>query len=200
MGDIEIKQETDYPWDGKIKLTITKLKGKKNFSFKMRVPDWAKKAVATTADGRMKVETDSKSSYMELTGEWKKGDVINIDIPMETRLIEANPLVEESRGQIAVQRGPIVYCIESNDLNGTDIDNIAIPLDAKFTPVETKIDGSRIMALETEAINRAEKPWTGTLYREVKTDKEKVKIRLIPYYAWGNRGKSEMTVWIPAGL
>lgn len=200
VGDIEIKQETDYPWDGKIKLTITKLKGKKNFSFKMRVPDWAKKAVATTADGRMKVETDSKSSYMELTGEWKKGDVINIDIPMETRLIEANPLVEESRGQIAVQRGPIVYCIESNDLNGTDIDNIAIPLDAKFTPVETKIDGSRIMALETEAINRAEKPWTGTLYREVKTDKEKVKIRLIPYYAWGNRGKSEMTVWIPAGL
>ena len=62
------------------------------------------------------------------------------------------------------------------------------------------IDGSRVMALETEAINRTEKPWTNTLYREVSQNKEKVKIRLIPYYAWGNRGKSEMTVWIPAGL
>ena len=200
VGDIEIKQETDYPWDGKIKLTITRLKGKKELTFKMRVPEWAKKAVATTGDGRIKVETDDRGSYMTITNEWKKGDVINIDIPMEARLIEANPLVEESRGQVAVQRGPVIYCLESNDLNGIDIDNIAIPLDAKFTTVETTINGSRMMALETEAINRAEKPWTGTLYREVGTEKNKVKIRLIPYYAWGNRGKSEMTVWIPAGL
>ena len=101
---------------------------------------------------------------------------------------------------MAVQRGPIIYCIESNDLNGADIDNIAIPANAKFTPVETTIEGSRIIALETEAVNRGESSWQNTLYREIGKNKNTVKIRLIPYYAWGNRGKSEMTVWIPVEL
>ena len=116
---------------------------------------------------------------------------------MTTKLMEANPLVEEARGQVAVQRGPIVYCLESNDLNGLDIDNIAIPADAKFVPVEVNIAGSRMMALEGEVVNRAEKSWTGQLYREVGRQKNRVKVRLIPYYAWGNRGKSEMTIWMP---
>lgn len=82
--------------------------------------------------------------------------MVTLEMPMETKLIEANPLVEECRGQVAVQRGPIIYCLESNDLNGVDIDNVAIPVDAKFEPVEMNIDGSRIMALETEAVNRSE--------------------------------------------
>ena len=119
---------------------------------------------------------------------------------MRTRIVEANPLVEESRGQVAVQRGPIVYCLESNDLGGLSIDDIAIPLDAKFTPVDMTIDGSRIKALEGEVINRSEASWKGQLYREATAKKQMVKVRLIPYYAWGNRGKSEMTVWMPAGL
>ena len=130
----------------------------------------------------------------------KKGDTVTLDMPMEAKLMEANPLVEECRGQVAVQRGPIIYCIESNDLNGADIDNIAIPANAKFTPVETTIEGSRIIALETEAVNRGESSWQNTLYREIGKNKNTVKIRLIPYYAWGNRGKSEMTVWIPVEL
>ncbi len=137
------------------------------------------------------------ASYVAVSHTWKKGDVLTLDMPMETRLIEANPLVEECRGQVAVQRGPIIYCIENSDLGGLDIDNIAIPVNAVFTPSETVIDGHRMMALDTEAVNRTEQPWTGTLYREVSSQKDRVNIRLIPYYAWGNRGKSEMTVWMP---
>ena len=124
--------------------------------------------------------------------------MIDIEIPMTTRIIEANPLVEECRGQVAVQRGPVVYCLESTDLPGISIDNIAIPLDAEFTPVEVEIAGSRIVALETKVENRGEGSWEGTLYRDASSEKEDVTIRLIPYYAWGNRGDSEMTVWIPA--
>lgn len=176
---------------------MTKLKGKKDFTLKLRIPAWCSDA-KITVNGEA-VNTDIKSeSYAAVTCTWKKGDVVRLEMPMETKLVEANPLVEECRGQVAVQRGPIIYCLESNDLNGVDIDNIAIPVDAKFVPVETNIEGSRIMALETEAVNRSEKSWNNTLYREVSKDKNKVKIRLIPYYAWGNRGKSEMTVWIPA--
>ena len=145
------------------------------------------------------IETKA-GTYASVNRTWKKGDVLSINMPMRTRLVEANPLVEESRGQVAVQRGPIVYCLESNDLNDVSIDDIAIPLNAKFTPVDMTIDGSHIKALEGEVINRNEASWKGQLYREATAKKQTVKVRLIPYYAWGNRGKSEMTVWMPTSF
>lgn len=199
IGEITLEQKTDYPWDGNVALTVAKLKGKKDFTLKLRIPAWCKNAKILVNGEPVNVDAKSES-YAAVTRQWKKGDVVTLDMPMETKLMEANPLVEECRGQVAVQRGPIIYCLESNDLNGVDIDNIAIPVDAKFTPVETTIEGSRMMALETEAVNRAEASWENTLYREISKDKNTVKIRLIPYYAWGNRGDSEMTIWIPVEL
>ncbi len=203
IGDIALEQASDYPWDGNITITVTKLKGKKDFTLKLRIPEWCKNASIKVNDASGKSEEiyetagSQGAKYASIDRQWKKGDVVTLVLPMETKLMEANPLVEECRGQVAVQRGPIIYCIESNDLGGVDIDNIAIPVDAEFTPVETTIEGSRMMALETEAVNRSEDSWSNVLYREVGKDKNKVKIRLIPYYAWGNRGKSEMSVWIP---
>ena len=199
IGEITLEQKTDYPWDGNVALTVAKLKGKKDFTLKLRIPAWCRNAKILVNGEPVNVDAKSES-YAAVTRQWKKGDVVTLDMPMETKLMEANPLVEECRGQVAVQRGPIIYCLESNDLNGVDIDNIAIPVDAKFTPVETTIEGSRMMALETEAVNRAEASWENTLYREISKDKNTVKIRLIPYYAWGNRGDSEMTIWIPVEL
>ena len=197
IGEITLTQETDYPWNGNVAINVKKLKGKKDFTLKLRIPSWCNSAKIMVNGEAVNADVKSET-YASITRTWKKGDMVTLEMPMETKLIEANPLVEECRGQVAVQRGPIIYCLESNDLNGVDIDNVAIPVDAKFEPVEMNIDGSRIMALETEAVNRSEKSWSNTLYREVSKDKNKVKIRLIPYYAWGNRGKSEMTVWIPA--
>ena len=199
IGEITLEQKTDYPWDGNVALTVAKLKGKKDFTLKLRIPAWCDNATIKVNGEPVNVDAKSES-YAAVTRQWKKGDIVTLDMPMETKLMEANPLVEECRGQVAVQRGPIIYCLESNDLNGVDIDNIAIPVDAKFTPVETTIEGSRMMALETEAVNRAEASWENTLYREISKDKNTVKIRLIPYYAWGNRGDSEMTIWIPVEL
>lgn len=141
-----------------------------------------------------------ENGYASVSRTWRKGDMVELNMPMEAKLIEANPLVEESRGQVAVQRGPIIYCLESNDLGDIDIDNIAIPANAEFDTVETTIDGAHMTALETMAVVRTEKDWTNTLYREVSKEKKQVKIRLVPYYAWGNRGKSEMTVWMPVVL
>ena len=201
IGDIEIEQQTDYPWEGNVIIKITKLKGKKTFDLNLRIPQWADKAQITVNNKKgqaLAINSDKGGKYLTIKREWAKGDVITLDMPMETKLMEANPLVEECRGQIAVQRGPIIYCLESNDINGADIDNITIPLNAKFTPVKTTIEGATITALETEVVNRTESEWTKTFYREVSKDKKTQKIRLIPYYAWGNRGKSEMTVWIPA--
>lgn len=199
VGELALTQQTDYPWDGNVSITINKLKGKKAFEMRLRIPDWAD-GYTLSVNGQTVSDAQMKEGYATVSRTWKKGDVVSISLPMRAKMIEANPLVEESRGQVAVQRGPIVYCIESNDLGGVSIDDIALPLDAKFTPVDMTIDGAHMKALETEAINRGESSWKGTLYREATAKKDKVKIRLIPYYAWGNRGKSEMTVWIPVGL
>lgn len=200
IGEITLTQKTDYPWDGAVNISVDKLKGKKQFEIKLRVPDWCTEGAKITVNGEEQKIEAKAGTYATVNRTWKKGDVVSINMPMRTRIVEANPLVEESRGQVAVQRGPIVYCLESNDLGGLSIDDIAIPLDAKFTPVDMTIDGSRIKALEGEVINRSEASWKGQLYREATTKKQMVKVRLIPYYAWGNRGKSEMTVWMPAGL
>ena len=200
IGEITLTQKTDYPWDGAVNISVDKLKGKKQFEIKLRVPDWCTEGAKITVNGEEQNIEAKAGTYATVNRTWKKGDVVSINMPMRTRIVEANPLVEESRGQVAVQRGPIVYCLESNDLGGLSIDDIAIPLDAKFTPVDMTIDGSRIKALEGEVINRSEASWKGQLYREATTKKQMVKVRLIPYYAWGNRGKSEMTVWMPAGL
>ncbi|WP_337950295.1 aceric acid hydrolase [Prevotella sp.] len=200
IGEITLTQKTDYPWDGAVNISVDKLKGKKQFEIKLRVPDWCTDGAKITVNGEEQNIEAKAGTYATVNRTWKKGDVVSINMPMRTRIVEANPLVEESRGQVAVQRGPIVYCLESNDLGGLSIDDIAIPLDAKFTPVDMTIDGSRIKALEGEVINRSEASWKGQLYREATAKKQMVKVRLIPYYAWGNRGKSEMTVWMPAGL
>ena len=195
VGKIAVSQKTDYPWDGQVSLSIDQLKGKKTFAVKLRIPEWCRNY--TLSVNGQPVNADKQKGYAAVVRPWKKGDVIMLNMPMESRILEANPLVEESRGQVAVQRGPIVYCLESNDLGGKDIDNVVLPADAQFKAVETTVEGHRMMALETEAIDRNETSWQGTLYREVGKDKQKVNIRLIPYYAWGNRGKSEMTVWMP---
>ena len=195
-NELTLAQHTQYPWDNKVLLEVVKAKKAVNTVIKLRIPGWCHE-VNVSVNGRP-VPYDREKGYAAVNGKWKKGDIITYSMEMGTRIVEANPLVEENRGQVAVQRGPIVYCAESPDLGDIDIDDIAIPVDAKFTPVEVVIDGSRMMALEGEVVVRDEAAWKGQLYREVSRKNERRTIRLIPYYAWGNRGKSEMTVWMPA--
>jgi DUF1680 family protein len=195
-GNIVLEQTTDYPWDGRVTIAVKELKGKKDFSLRLRLPEWCMKSLVQK--NGLTITPRLENGYCVIDGTWKKGDSISFTMQMPTRIMEANPLVEENRGQVAVQRGPIVYCAESTDLSGIDIDNVSIPLDAQFRPVEMTIDGSRVMGLEGEVVVRGEASWKGQLYREVARQQQRRTIRLIPYYAWGNRGKSEMTVWMPA--
>ena len=132
--------------------------------------------------------------------QWKKGDIIELDLPMPVRLVEANPLVEEAKNQVAIMRGPIVYCLEGQDIaNGVRINDIAIPADAHFTEVPVTIAGTKMLALETDALLTGQDAWdNNTLYRELRpVSKQKVKVRLIPYYAWDNRGIDDMSLWLP---
>ena len=138
------------------------------------------------------------NTYACVERTWKKGDKVELALEMRVTLLEAKPLVEESRNETVVKRGPLVYCLESCDIEGgKKIDNVLIPSDINLTPVPYEIEGSKMMALEGTARLMEEKSWENTLYREVGKADGEVKIRLIPYFAWGNRGKAEMTVGMP---
>jgi len=196
---LRLSQETDYPWDGKIVITVD-APDKKEFSIMLRIPEWAEDATLKVNGGR--VESDlTPGRYFELRRTWSGGERIELDLPMRIRLIEANPLVEETRNQIAVKRGPIVYCLESADLpNSVRVSEVIIPADIELKAEFEKNLLGGVTVLNGQAWAVQEKGWEGALYRERQSRaRRKVNIRLIPYYAWSNRGVSEMTVWMPLG-
>ncbi|MCF7973309.1 MAG: glycoside hydrolase family 127 protein [Phycisphaerae bacterium] len=194
---IKLTQETDYPWGGTIRFSIDRCPTG-TWSLFLRIPGWATDA-KVLVNGKPVSFAIKPDQYVDLNRQWSRGDKCELILPMQPCLIEAHPLVEEARNQVAVQRGPIVYCLESSDLpNGTDIDDIALTATPAFkAQYDPKLLGG-ITVIKTNAQYLPEKDWKNTLYRKVSTDKPKVvEVSLIPYYAWGNRGESEMTVWIP---
>ena len=190
--DLEIEQTTNYPWDGHITLTVKK--AKHLASIRMHIPGWSTD-MTLKLNGQPILAEDLRQPR-----KWKKGDTIELDLPMKARLVEANPLVEEAKNQIAVVRGPIVYCLEGQDIEGGyRINDIAIPADIQFAEKKITISNSDMIALEGEALLVNNDSWSNDqLYRDLRpVEKKKVKIRLIPYYAWDNRGIDDMSLWLP---
>ncbi|RKR14346.1 hypothetical protein CLV91_0421 [Maribacter vaceletii] len=194
---INLTQKTNYPWDGHIEIT-TNNKRKKEFSIMLRIPGWAN-------EGTIKINgepfnTDIKSgTYVEVNRKWKKGDVLTLDLPMPTQLLTADPKVEETRNQVAVKRGPLVYCLESADLpKDVSMTDVVIPQDITLSPRFDSNLLSGVTVLEGQGEMLSKENWSNNLYKPLTRQKlKKVDITLIPYFTWSNREKSDMTVWIP---
>jgi DUF1680 family protein len=194
---VKLVQQTEYPWKGRIRINVEKAPQKK-LSLFLRIPGWAEDS-RVTVDGKLAGNNLKSEQYFEISRSWSAGDVIELILPMPVRLIEANPMVEEVRNQVAVKRGPIVFCLESVDLpDAVRTKDVAISRTIKF---ETHFDKDLlggISVLKAQAIVLPGSDWGETLYRVMSPNMPKaVDIRMIPYYAWSNRGDSEMTVWIP---
>lgn len=193
---VELSQETRYPWFGDIKITLDKVGTKEAFSLMLRIPNWAEGATVNVNGEALAGVVNGE--YYDCNRKWKKGDVVSINLPMETKLMAAHPYVEDVTGQVAIQRGPIVYCLESRDLpKGTNIQDIVIPADItlKESYHADLLDGVTILegtALLKETQSKSE------LYSPIKSVKTKpIDIQLVPYYSWNNRGLTNMTVWLP---
>ncbi len=196
-GDsIVVRQKTDYPWDGKITLLFEKAP-EKEYSLFLRIPGWSDGASIRINQAGYPLR-GIPGTFHEIRRKWMDGDLVELDIPMKVRFIESNPLVEELRNQVAVQRGPLVYCLESPDLPpGIRVSEVAVSTAQKLKPVPVTIAGSRMLALEGKAFC-LQGDWKNKLYSEIDSKKTSlIKIRMIPYYAWENRGKPEMSVWFP---
>jgi uncharacterized protein len=202
-GRIRLGQETDYPSDYKVKLTIEEAP-EREVAIKLRVPSW----VSSTQKGQLllnKKPVDFSArpgSYAEIKRVWKPGDSIHFVLPATVDMIEANPKVEEARSQVAVRYGPLIYCLESQDLpGGKRLNDVALSFNSRvFEKKKMEINGVEIVGLEIKGLDlRSRSEWGDEeLYRPLGVSKPKdITFTMIPYFAWGNRGKGEMSVWLP---
>ena len=193
---IEIEQQTNYPWDGKITLKIVKAP-KDVYAFLLRIPGWSQ-GTTISINGKNSNETIDSGSYQKVAQKWKKGDVIELNIPMPVELMQANPLVEEVKNQVAVKRGPIVYCLESDQLPANaKVNDVVLDLNSKFTTDFIKIDNRQLLSITASSSINPDNSWDKKLYKPISAkDNKELTVKLIPYFAWGNNGKGEMSVWL----
>ncbi|MGI4866086.1 MAG: aceric acid hydrolase [Janthinobacterium lividum] len=194
---LKLREETDYPWDGRIALTLTEAP-KQAFSMFLRIPGWCEGA-QLLVNGKAETATLTPGTYAEVNRRWKTGDRVELQLPMPAQLVEANPLVEETRNQVAVKRGPVVYCLESTDYApGQKLTGLTIPANIALAPKPLGLASTNVMELEGTGKLMPEAQWQPQLYRKLPTQAPAaVPLRLVPYYAWGNRGHADMEVWIP---
>lgn len=203
---VSLKQTTNYPWDGDVKVEITKAANRK-FNLKLRIPGWVKNQVTPSdlyaySDGKRptysvkvngeEVKSELANGYFSIDRPWKKGDRVEIHFDMEPRTVKANPLVEADRGRMAVERGPIVYCAEWPD-NEFDVLSVFMNREPKFEVVSQPELLCGINQLKTDAQILSYDD-SGRLTAA------DVKLTLIPYYAWAHRGSGAMAVWLPNEL
>ena len=199
-GDtVKLAQETEYPWNGRVRIKILEC-GMNEFALKLRIPGWAKTfSVRVNDQPPIASKELGAPDYFELRRAWKPGDFVDLDLPMPVRILEANPLVEDDLNQVAIQRGPIVYCLESPDFPaGVKMSEVFVPPDFKLTARydHRLLDG--VVVLDGKVLERSHRDWTGKLYRDFQTDQFKpISVKFIPYSVWQNRGPSEMSVWFP---
>lgn len=204
-GKVNITQNTDYPWKGNINFSINPEKNTA-FTLRIRIPGWAQQKpvpgnlysfsdekslpVVLTVNGKS-VSYKTEKGYAVLERTWKKGDKVTLLLPMETQKVLANRLVKDDVNRFAFERGPIVYCLEGPDNKDSLVQNILINKSAAANPVyeASLLNGVEVISTEGKSAKRQLN--SDAL---IETDQQ---VKAIPYYAWANRGPSEMTVWIP---
>ncbi|MHA1683931.1 MAG: glycoside hydrolase family 127 protein [Promethearchaeota archaeon] len=193
--EVEVVQDTRYPWDGLIECTINP-DAKIEFPIRLRIPSWCERTFSILVNGE-KVEAPVQLNYVVLDRTWQKGDTIALDLNMYIRRIYSHPRVKENTGRVALQRGPIIYCLESTDNtgNGGKVDSLVIPRDAELTSTfEPGLLGG-VVTISGSAY-RLEESQADALYMETPPAMNPVRFKAVPYYAWANREPGEMIVWI----
>jgi DUF1680 family protein len=190
---------TDFPWDGQINLTIGQAPARP-IRLHLRTPWWAESA-SFAVNGQSEGGWEMDGDYIVIEREWKPGDVVTLDLEMTIQRVEAHPHVLGNRGRIALQRGPLVYCIEQADHPTADVWDVALPDDAEITAefLPDLLGGVTVLRAEGLASDPTE--WDGALYapylRHSAMETHLVEMVAVPYFAWANREAGPMQVWIP---
>jgi DUF1680 family protein len=203
-GRVNVKMTTNYPWDGKINLQIDPVK-KSFFGLYLRIPGWVQGKTYTNGlyeyanfkadnyslkvNGK-EVVTKVESGYLVIEREWKIGDQVTYDLPMQVNRLISSSDLKFDNNRVAIQRGPIVYCVEGAD-NDNKAWNFILPSTVDFEISDQTILDEPIKALSAIV------PVLSVSADGSSLQTQKKKITAIPYYTWANRGKNEMQVWLP---
>ena len=193
-----VEQKTSYPYDGNIRFLFSEICGE-GFELKLRIPGWAVKG-AVTSDGKtLELRKEDAGTYIAIPVNGKEASV-DLYLDMPARYTVSHPLVEENTCQAAVERGPLVYCIETPDTGLDSLDDIMLNPSEELTPVSFRIGDREMSALEGNAwtVCRGKDYDPDALYQNLSfRELKETPIRMIPYFAWDNRGYGEMKVWLP---
>jgi uncharacterized protein len=199
---LKITQKTNYPWDGAVDLAITPAQPSE-FTIFLRIPGWADRADVSVNGKSWTGVTPGK--YLNIRRRWAPGDSIRLQMAMPTQVLTANPRVADDTGRVAVQRGPLVYCLEGMDQpQGVDLSDVALPA-GKGTTEEFGTEFRKdmlegVVVLHHHGLVREGSTSSNVLYARYKGDSSKtrrVDLTFIPYYAWSNRMATAMQVWTP---
>jgi hypothetical protein len=198
-GTVALRMASEYPWAGRVRLTIEET-GAAPWTLALRVPGWCA-AATVRVNGREAATPLAATGYLRLERAWAGGDVVELDTPIAPRLVEAHPWIESARGGVAIERGPLVYCLEQADHPKARIADLEIdataPLTAAWEP--DRLEGVTVVGAAGWEIDRAS--WGDRLYRPLGSappaSRRPVALTAIPYYAWANREPGAMRVWIP---
>ena len=207
---VALSQQTNYPWDGDITITIDKSTAGE-FALKIRIPGWLQGSVVPAPSQLYKYSDNKRlnytysvngstynakasfaDGYLALTRKWKKGDKVQIHFDMEPRTVRANNKVEADRGMVAIERGPLVYCAEHPD-NQFDVFSALVNQEPQFQLGKAEIAGTPVVTLKTDA-------QTLDFNKQGKLTVKDQTLTLIPYYAWCHRGSGKMRVWLSQDL
>jgi uncharacterized protein len=203
-GRIEIAVSTDYPWDGIVELEVMTTPSAP-WTLTARVPSWAAGARVTINDEPLDIE-EPGLGYVSARREWRVGDRLVLELPMAVRLIAPHPRIDAVRGCVAIERGPLVYCVEQVDLPaGVSLDDLVIEPSAPLQTATTDHLLPGTVAVKATAVHvpprESREPWPYAEHGSVDRGRkaERLELTAIPYALWGNRDEGPMRVWVPTG-
>lgn len=195
---LKLTQTTEYPWDGLVNIIVDSCKADA-FNIMLRIPEWSK-------DNSLKINNEAidipliPGEFATISREWTAGDTIELNMPMHIKLIEGHQRIEEVRNQVAVKRGPIVYCVESPDLpDSVGITDVYLPSNAAFTAQKQASLLGGVTTVHADVMLRTDTAETSDdMYRDItQPEFNKYQAQFVPYFAWSNRGEAEMSVFVP---
>lgn len=199
VGRATFKQQSALPWNGYVRLDLSEAPNGA-FSLALRIPSWCRGKASLKING-VAAEYETENGYAIVNRLWTKGDVVEWEPDLDARFIAANPEIRANAGKVAIERGPLVYCLEEMD-NGSPLSALSIVPEADLQSIDDANLPGGAIAIETEGHCAERTSWDpDTPYRPFLNSQpaEHVKLRAIPYYLWGNRQPGEMSVWIRTG-
>jgi DUF1680 family protein len=189
-----VRQHTSYPWEGTVRLSIA-LSRPTEFELALRMPGWCRDARLRINGAEVDLAVRTEKGYLRTSRVWSDGDTVELDLAMPVERVYAHPEVKADVGCVALQRGPLVYCVEEVD-NPVPLHRLSLAPDAQLAPQQGVALPDGTVCIKGEGQILSGEGWDGRLYRDEPPALTPYTLTAVPYFFWDNRGAGQMRVWL----